>query len=276
MQPFIGAACVVVFVLTSVLLLVLEKTQSPVIAGLRTAVIDVTAPAVGSLTVPVNKVKDYLSDLQSLVSLQAEMARLRQENKKMKELEEKIFLLEAHNQKLANALNFRYPKSVKYASGEVMSDSAGAFANSLIVLAGSEDGVEKGDAVLSAGVLVGRVIYAGKQASQVLLLTDVSSRVPVFVGKKRIKAILSGNNTQSPVLTEIENIEEIKPDDEIITSGISDTLPTGLKVGKTAKDYLPSGDDIKVNLYMKRNHLDILKVMNFGRTSVLQDIKCAK
>lgn len=272
-RPFTGLIIAALLIVTALMFLVLERTESQIISSIRTYAIEVIAPVADSLSKPLNRAKEYITDVQSLVSIKEEITRLRKENQAMKELQVRLVRLEERNKKLATMLNFHYPSAVKYTAGEVIMDSAGAFANSLIVRVGKNGGVEKGDAALFEGVLVGRVIYVGDEASQVLLLTDVSSRVPVFVGKGRIKAILAGNNTNKPILTQIENIEEIKPDDEVITSGIFDTLPQGLKIGKVSKDALINGyDDITVNLFMRRNHLDTLRIINFGRAAALQDI----
>lgn len=273
-RDVIGSLAFVLLMLIIFVILFLEGNDNQTLNFVRKRTLDIITPVVEVISTPFDKGKEYIQDTKDYLSLKDELVKLREENEKLKNLEQENIFLRERNEKLYSLLNFAYPKSVKYTAADVLLGSDGAFAQSLLAKAGEENGVEKGDAALVDGHLVGKVMYVGKHSSLIILLTDASSNIPVYVGKKRIKAILSGNNTENPVLTKIEKIQDIKKGDEIITSGIFDTLPHGLKIGKTAEEYTPLSEEIKVNLKVKKRNIDMLRIMNFGKQSMLQDIKC--
>ncbi len=270
-----GVITFVATILICVVVLFMENSKNPLIVSFRETTLDFITPVVKAVSTPFDKAKEYVQDAKDYLSLKEELNELRKKTVSAEETEQENRYLKERNEKLSNLLNFAYPKAIKYTAADVLTASDGVFAQSLLVEAGEDDGVEKGDAALYNGYLVGKVAYVGKNSSLIILLTDASSNIPVYVGRKRIKAILSGNNTEEPVLTKIEKIQDIKAGDEIITSGIYDTLPQGLKIGKTAEGFSPlSNEEIKVDAGVQRRHIDMLRIMNFGKKSVLQDIKC--
>ncbi len=273
-RKLISGAAFVLLIFALIAFLFLESSKSPIIVTVRSKTLDVITPVVKVLSAPFDKGQEYIQNTKDYLSLKTEVAYLREENNKLKEMERENRYLKERNEKLYSLLNYAYPKAVKYTAADVLTDSDGVFAQSLLVEAGESNGVEKGDAALFEGHLIGKVMYVGSNSSLIILLTDASSNIPVYVGKKKIKAILSGNNTEYPVLNKIENIQEIKKGDEIITSGIYDTLPHGLKIGKAAEDFNPLSEEIKVNLGVQKRYIDSVRIMNFGKKSILQDIKC--
>jgi len=268
-----GIAFVLLF-LALIIAAFLDGSKNRFVTAVREKTLSVITPVVSVISAPFEKAKVYIQDTKDYFSLKTEVTALRKENAELKQIEVENERLRERNEKLYSLLNYAYPQAVKYTAADVLTDSDGVFAHSLLVKAGEKQGVEKGDAALFQGYLIGKVTYIGQNSSLIILLTDASSNIPVYVGKKRIKAILSGNNTENPTLTKIEKIQDIRKGDEIITSGIYDTLPQGLKIGKTAEDFNPLSDTIGVNIGVQRRYIDMVRIMNFGKKSMLQDIKC--
>jgi rod shape-determining protein MreC len=207
---------------------------------------------------------DIISEYFSIVD---ENEKLLLENQKLKQERENILFLIQENQQLAKMLNYKYPPAVNSVTAKIVADSESAFAQSLIVLAGSNSGVEKGDVVMANGALMGRVINVASDAAQVLLLNDVNSRIPVFVGKDRQRAILVGDNTNSPVLILFLQEDKIAVGDEITTSGDAGVFPSGLIIGTVDE---VGDDEAKVSLVVDRDKVDYVKILNFGQRGILQ------
>jgi len=102
---------------------------------------------------------------------------------------------------------------------------------SLLVSVGREDGVRKGQAVISGDGLIGRIVEVGKSSSRVLLVSDINSRVPVLVEDSRQHAIFSGQNETSGILMHLPSESEVKIGARIVTSGQGGVFPNGLPVG---------------------------------------------
>ena len=94
-------------------------------------------------------------------------------------------------------------------------------------------GKEKGNdmAVITAGGVVGKVLYVNKTTSQVLLINDQSSGVGVILEKSRLQGVLKGTASGKVVLDKIMNDEKIELGEKVLTSGGDRIFPKGLLVG---------------------------------------------
>jgi len=92
---------------------------------------------------------------------------------------------------------------------------------------------EKGNdmAVITAGGVVGKVLYVNKSTSQVLLINDQSSGVGVILEKSRLQGVLKGTASGKVVLDKIMNDEKIELGERVLTSGGDRIFPKGLPVG---------------------------------------------
>jgi rod shape-determining protein MreC len=101
----------------------------------------------------------------------------------------------------------------------------------LLVEAGSDEGVVKGEAAITGEGLVGRVTEVGTRSSRVLLITDLNSRIPVMIENSRDRAVLAGDNTVMPRLLYVSQDAHVSVGDRVVTSAQGGALPPGLPVG---------------------------------------------
>ena len=59
-------------------------------------------------------------------------------------------------------------------------------------------------------------------------ITDVSSRVPIKIGRSGDHAILVGTGKNEFILSHIENIDSIQVGDELVTSGVGGIFAPGI------------------------------------------------
>jgi rod shape-determining protein MreC len=85
--------------------------------------------------------------------------------------------------------------------------------------------------VLAPGGLLGRVASVTPTTATVLLLTDSSSRIGVWVGRAQRHGLLVGAGTSRPVLRFIEQDVGVRPGDVVTTSPASTLLPPNLTIG---------------------------------------------
>ena len=98
------------------------------------------------------------------------------------------------------------------------------------------DGIVDGWAAMDGLGLVGRISGVGNKTARVILLTDTSSRVPVTIQPSGQQALLIGDNTAAPVIDFIEDADQVRPGDRIMSSGDGGVFPAGLLVGQVAED----------------------------------------
>jgi rod shape-determining protein MreC len=148
----------------------------------------------------------------------------------------------------------------------VVGDTGGAFAQSILITAGTSDGVGRGDVVMAGEGLVGRVLQVGARSARVLLITDINSRIPVVVGDAGNRAILVGDNGLRPRLLYVGAKTVVSPGDKVTTSGDAEAFPPGLPVGRVAR--VEEGL-IEIEPYVSRDQLLHVRIVDFGLSGIL-------
>lgn len=219
------------FLVLSFGLLTVSVFRPAALEGVRGDVADRFVPLLEAASYPFAQASEFISGVTGMAALRAENMQLSQENARLREWYQSALMLQAENQSLKELLHVKVEPQHSFITARVIADAGGSFVRSVLVAAGSDDGVGKGQAVLSGEGLVGRVVEASHGAARVLLLTDYNSRVPVTVEGSRQRAILAGDNSDTPVLLYMPPDSSVPDGARIVTSGIGGVFPTGLPVG---------------------------------------------
>lgn len=219
-------------------LFVLSSVSQDNLQSVRTSVMDVFAPVLATVNAPIEGAASYVRAVTGIAQLQEENARLAAENVRLREWYQTAMQLQTRNQSLEAMLNVAADPQTGFVTARIVADSGNAYVRSMVVLAGENNRVAKGNPVLAPEGLVGRVIESGQKASRVLLLTDMNSRIPVLVEGRNWRAILAGTNNGMPVLEHLppQAVKEMAAGLRVVTSGHGGLFPFGLPVGEIAKD----------------------------------------
>jgi rod shape-determining protein MreC len=218
---FGGAGSSVLFILVSALLLFASVLRPGLMGGLRTGAADIASPLLMAVSEPFYALADSLSNVTGMAALRAENAQLQSENIRLREWYQTALMLQAENKSLQELLNLKIEPQRGFVSTRVIADSGNAFAKTVLVVAGTGDGIKKGEAVLSGEGMVGRVIETGLNSARVLLLSDFNSRVPVVVEGSRQRAIVAGTNGNLLTLTHLPPDSDIQNGQNIVTSAMA-------------------------------------------------------
>lgn len=249
------------FVAMAIAILVLFRGETITTERLRTAVLDVVTPVYVVLSQPVDAVARLTDEVRALVALRNENVRLREENARLIRWRDEVSRLKAENEQLRDLLAFVPDPPVRFMTARVVADTGSVFVRSLLVSAGSEAGVAKGQAVLGNAGLVGRVIEAGRNSARILLLTDINSRVPVLIEGSQTRGILAGDNGPRPRIVFIAEQSQLAVGDRVVTSGHGGSLPAGLPVGEVAS--IEDGS-IRVQLFVRGSEVEYVRIADFA------------
>ncbi|HZS84052.1 MAG TPA: rod shape-determining protein MreC [Stellaceae bacterium] len=255
-----------ILVLASVTMIVLGKADTLLFERVRTAFADVAAPLLGALSQPVAAFDSVVERAHDVLGLYSENARLREDNARLLQWEQVAQQLGTENARLRELLKLTPDPAVSFVSARVIANSGGSFVRSVLVDAGSRDGVLRGQAAITGEGLVGRITDVGDRAARVLLLTDLNSRVPVALDGSRERAVLAGDNSDRPRLLYLPLRSEVKVGDRIVTSGNGGIFPPGLPVGVVAA--IEDGI-VRVEPFAELSRLDFLRIVNYGLNGVL-------
>ncbi len=234
------------------------RIDSPRVERFRAAVTDRLVPSMDWAMAPVTGIIRLATDFQSYAQLASQNAELRRELQQMKSWKEAALQLEQENAKLLGLNNVRLDPALTFVTGVVLADSGSPFRQSVLLNIGASDGILDGWPVTDGLGLVGRISGVGQDTARVILLTDTSSRIPVIIQPSGQHAVLSGDNTISPPLDFVENPDQVRAGDRVVSADDGGVFPADLLVGQVALD----GDNrLRVVLAADYSRLEFLRVL---------------
>jgi len=257
-----------VMVLIACVFLLLDRAEATVFERAREAATDAVTPVLEIFSGPVSAVREFLAGIQGYLAVHEENARLREENARLLAWQAAAQQLQRTVNRYNALLNVPVDPSLEYATGRVVADDGGPFRRTLIANVGALNGVERGQAAVDEHGLIGRIVGVGNEAGRILLVTDLNSRVPVFVEPGRRRAILAGDNSDLLRLDYLESDEGIEPGARVVTTGEGGLIPPGLPVGVVAGE---RGGIWRVRSATRFDSIDYVRVLRFSFPSGIED-----
>ncbi|AKM82484.1 MAG: rod shape-determining protein MreC, rod shape-determining protein MreC [Berkelbacteria bacterium GW2011_GWE1_39_12] len=153
----------------------------------------------------------------------------------------KMTEVQYENEILKKELGFlKNTNSTKIVPAAIIGQSSG-YLRSVVIDKGKKNGLTNGDAVISQGVLVGTVSDARDNNSEVTLVTDFNSLIPVVLQDSRGTGLLRGG-LQGMMVDEVPLNISIKKGENVVTSGLGGQIPAGILVGKTTEIISKEGE----------------------------------
>jgi rod shape-determining protein MreC len=250
--------------LVSIVLLLssLYSAEASVFKKARETVIDAAAPALTLLAGPISYIQGVVGNISDYFNVLEQNQALREENAELRQWMNEALALRETLATYERLQSYLKPPEVSPIDAFVVGESNDAFAHSMIVNAGAKDGVERGQAVVDDRGLVGRIVNSGNTASRILLLTDVQSRIPVYIEGAEQEGILVGKTSTKPAISFIESSDPVTfaPGQRVLTSGAGGVLPRGIPVGTIVEE--KEGEAV-VDLYANYARTRMVRVINY-------------
>lgn len=253
-------------VLLSMMFIVLGKADVLLFDRLRIFIADAAAPLLQAVAQPVATAASGVRHIEGMFDLYRENERLREENARLLQWQDVARNLEAENAGLRDLTKYAPEGASRYISAQVIANSGGAFARSVLVSAGGRDGVTRGQAAVTGEGLVGRIAEVGNRAARILLVTDLNSHIPVMLDASRERAVMAGDNSDQPRLLYLPINVTAKVGERIITDGSGGVFPPGVPVGVVAS---VDGGIVRVEPYAELSRLEYVRIVDFGLPGVL-------
>jgi len=164
-------------------------------------------------------------------------------------------LLIQHNALLMNRLenslapldSVRHDQLFAYLPAHVISNSINQVNNYILIDKGRLDGIEPDMGVIGDDGVVGKVVNVSNHYASVMsLLNTYSITSARFIDNHHIASVVWENdNYQFGTVRDIPSHIIIKPGDTLVTSGFSNTLPSGILIGTIDRAIDDERDDFK-------------------------------
>ncbi|PHH98870.1 rod shape-determining protein MreC [Fusobacterium polymorphum] len=177
-------------------------------------------------------IKDIIFSYEDII---AENEKLKKENMELKIQKERNQKIHEENERLLKLLEMKensiYKGDLKFA--RVSFSDINNLNNKIFIDLGSKDGIKIDMITVYGDYLVGKIIAVHDSYSEVELITNPNCIISTKT-MGEVLGIARGSDEEDGLLYFQPSIVEdnLKGGDEIITSGISDIYPEGIKVGK--------------------------------------------
>ena len=196
----------------------------------------IAAPIQSGTTFVIQNVKDFFGAFQEVDSLRKENASLKEQVSKKNNQINNLREYQSENDRLRKLLNYKeaHDQDFNIAVAKVVARSPGNWYKTITINLGSQDGIEKNMPIITDEGLVGRIINVAPRTSEVLLILDHEGAVGAKIWETRdIPGVVEGNGDRSSLLSMIylPHDANIKIGQTIVTSGLGDIFPQGLRIG---------------------------------------------
>ncbi len=247
-------------------LMLLGKADTVMAERAHMVLADTLAPIYGLLAEPLARLRDAADSIGLVLAQAGENVRLQKENEQLRKWQAIALALDAENTTLKANLHWIPDPQPSFVTARVVADASGVYARAVLLSAGPNHGIIKGQIALDDRGLVGRVTEVGARSVRVLLLTDLNSRIPVILEGSHSRAILTGTNGTRPRLAYwTEDVQPIEGE-RVVTSAEANAFPAGLPVGTV---HYNSQHVPEVEPAARLDQLEIVRLFDYGIRSVL-------
>jgi rod shape-determining protein MreC len=196
---------------------------------------EIMRPAQAFQSAVADNFRGFFSDYIQLVGVREDNDRLRHEVAELQAEHTRLVELEVENHHLSDLLELREALAMRAVGARVIGGDATGLARTLILSQGSWAGLHPQMPVISTDGVVGKLITVSPNASRVLLIDDHNSGVDAIDQRSRARGIVAGVMDDGLMMKYVDRTGDVKPGDEVITSGMDGIFPGGLLIGQVGQ-----------------------------------------
>lgn len=222
----------VIAVVLQVLLLAVQIRRDSQGRLLRVWTVGAVSPLGRAGAWGVGSIRDIWHHYFALQNTSRENERLRKENETLKLQLNQVQSKAAEADRLAGLLEFRQlHQNVPMLAARVIGASADTASRTIYLDRGQREGIRRNMGVITPDGIVGKVIEAYRDTSQVLLLTDRDSGVGAMLADSRIQSPIGGSGEPLLTMKYVPNDDTVNAGEQVVTSGMDRIFPRDLPVG---------------------------------------------
>ncbi|MBM3468088.1 MAG: rod shape-determining protein MreC [Alphaproteobacteria bacterium] len=217
----------------ALIIFTLSIRDNKAVQHLNSLLLDLTFPLIDGITQPFSALDSWSDTFRTNKSLREEVAFLREENEHFQFMIQDLRQQTRDQHQLQLLTNALPDTQIERLTARVVGHVSDGMNTQLTIKASEENGILKGQPVITADGVLGRISEVGGLSSsnaRVMLLTDLSSRIPVEIESTHDHGIISGQNGPELRLIHLEKSVKVKVGDRLLTSGYGGIFPPGLPV----------------------------------------------
>ena len=223
---------VALFIAINLVVITMTSRQTLPVSGPERIFITLTAPfqllVEKTISFTTTIWKTYFSSVQAV----KENAVLKKKLSEAQQIKNRNQELAKENARLKKFVAFTAAVPGTYVAARVIARDPSPWFKTIMIDKGEVHGLEKNAPVIVSEGIVGQIVTVSPGFSRVLLITDRNSAVDALVQESRARGMVKGSNENTCVFVYALRKDEIQPGEMIVTSGLDQVFPKGLKIGR--------------------------------------------
>src|SRR6185503_10041230 len=121
--------------------------------------------------------------------------------------------LKLENELLRKEFDYQQRSPYQLQPCSVLSIDPQELSDAIVVACGEDDGVKEGQAIISEGFLVGKVVFVGSHTSTAVLVTNAQSAIDARLSKSGVEGVVKGSFGSGMVLDLVTQNVDMNPGD---------------------------------------------------------------
>jgi rod shape-determining protein MreC len=181
--------------------------------------------------------------------------------------------MELSHERMRNLLGFQASLKRQVVAAEVVGKDPSTWFKTVIINKGKQDGIDRGMPVVTPVGIAGLVTDVSYNFSKVLLVIDQNSAVDALTQATRARGIIKGDPAGGLTFEYILRRHDISKGDVVISSGLDNVFPKGLRIGYVQEVIKPNAgifQQVLVRPYVDFEKLEeVLVVLGYPK---MQDV----
>lgn len=209
------------------------------------ALLQAPRPIVAVVRGVAEPVRTFFSTLGSLRSVVRENATLHSQVAQLQQQQVQFDKLRTDNELLRNELKFKAQSKLVLESCNVLSIDPQELSDAMVLNCGEEQGIQEGQAVISQGYLVAKIVYVGSYTSTAILISNAQSSIDAKLSKNNTEGVVKGSFGSGMVFDLVSQNADITGGDLVVTAGINARIPKDILIGEVGSVLSESNDLFK-------------------------------
>jgi rod shape-determining protein MreC len=261
MMMIVGA--IVLIAVNIIVLSANSKNKTPA-TPIGKIVITIISPFQEFATNSIHYFQDIWRHYFYLVTVSKQNDALRRRLEAVLEKNNALKEMELSHERMRELLGFQSSLTQHVVAAEVVGKDPSAWFKTVIINKGKGDGINRGMPVVTPGGIAGLVTDVSKNFSKVLLVIDQNSAVDALTQNTRARGIIKGDPAGDLTFEYILRRHDINKGDVVISSGLDNVFPKGLRIGYVQDVFKPNAgifQQVKVTPYVDFEKLEEVLVV---------------
>ncbi len=220
-------------------------------------------------------VDDKIAKVTNFIHLPQTNKELMDENASLRERLVHLGIKDAKTKKFYKTDTLGYQQTYSFVPAEIVNNSIIKTQNLLTIDRGTNDGIEKGDGIITNNGVIGIVTYASKNYSRAISLLNKDININARIKGNQYFGTVKwdGKDPRYVQLLEIPKYISVKKGDIIETDGKSPVFPEGIIIGTVVSKGIDETGELKIQVKLKQDFGNLAQayvVTNLNKVEIQQ------